>query len=373
METKIGKLIVLLISVLGIIGCQNRTEKTDEKEFSIGLNLTLSGNAAYFGSEVFKGLDMAIKDAETKHQRRFVLIVEDNRFMPQESVGIIKKFQHLNKPDMIISGYTNMLQPVIPLIESGNIPMIATLASSVDLVKGKKMIVRDFAMENQLMPLLAEFMFKEKGFRKGSFVVVNDDFGHDSRDYFKETFEQLGGSFEGGVVFNENDLDLRSLISKTLTSNPEFLLIVGRGAGMNSAVRQARELASDVVICGSNSFDNEKAFESLGDQAEGIFFVNFSFDKQNTHYYEVSERFMLRFNQRMNWLNIVGYSLGEYSTEALVASDGKSNKLLEYIRSTEMKTIRGTLRVNPFNDVISPISIFERRNNQSIEVYTINQ
>ncbi len=363
--------ILLLLCSLGVVSCQNQTKNANKTDFSIGLNMTLSGNAAYFGSEVFKGIEMAVKDAEIKHQRRFTLIVEDNRFMPQESVGIVKKFQHINKPDLIISGYTNMLQPIIPIVESGNIPMIATLASSVDLAKGKTMIVRDFAMENQLMPLLAEYMFYNKGFRNGSFVVVNDDFGHDSRDYFKETFEQLGGTFEGGVVFNENDLDLRSLISKTLSSNPEFLLIVGRGAGMNSAVRQARELAPEAVICGSNSFDNEKAFESLGDMSDGIVFVNFFFDKQNIHYYEVSERFMLRYNQRMNWLNIVGYSLGEYSTEALIASGGTADKLMDYIRNTEMNTIRGTLRVNEFNDVISPISIFERRNNQSIQVHTI--
>jgi branched-chain amino acid transport system substrate-binding protein len=364
--------IFLFLGSLLLVSCTHQTDKSKEESYSIGLNLTLSGNASYFGSEVFKGLEMAIRDGEKKHNCSFKLIVEDNRFMPQEAVGITKKFQHILKPHLMIAGYTNMLQPVIPLVESGNIPMIATLASSVGLAEGQHMMVRDFALESQLMPLLAKYMYQVKGLRNGSYVVVNDDFGHDSRDYFKETFEQLGGTFEGGVVFNENDLDLRSLISKALSVRPQFLLIVGRGAGMNSAIRQARELAPEVVICGSNSFDNEKAFESLGAEAEGLVFVNFSFDKQNPLYYEVSERFFLKHNHRMNWLNIVGYSLGEYSIDALLASDGNPEKLLNYIRTYQLNTIRGKLQVNDFNDVVSPIGVFERKNNQSIQVYKSN-
>lgn len=365
-------LILLIFGSLGLVSCHNQSDKTTEKGFTIGLNLTLTGNASYFGNEVFKGLEMAYQDGEKKHNRRFKLLVEDNRFMPQESVGITKKFQHLNKPDLMIAGYTNMIQPIIPVVESGNIPLIATLSSSVDLAKGKKMVVRDFALENQLMPLLAEYLYKERGLSKGSYVVVNDDFGHDSRDYFKEAFEQYGGTFDGGVVFDENDLDLRSLIGKALSGKPQFLLIVGRGAGMNSAIRQAKELDPEVLICGSNSFDNEKVFESLGAESEGIVFVNFAFDKHSPHYYEVSERFLLRHKHPMNWLNIVGYSLGEYSIEALLASDGKPKEILNYIRHNPLNTIRGQLMLNETADVISPISVFERKNNQTIQINPTN-
>lgn len=348
-------------------------EQDESKEYRIGINLTLSGNAAYYGSEVFKGLELAFNDAEKKYGCRFTLLTEDNRFMPQEAVGITKKFLHMSKPQLIISGYTNLLQTVIPLVEAAEMPMIATLSSSVDLAKDKQWVIRDFALESQLMPLLAYYIFSQKGLRKGSFLVVNDDFGHDSRDYFKNAFETLGGSFQSGAVFSEDELDLRSLVGKIIAQKPEFVLVVGRGAGMANAIRQIRELNPDVVICGSNSFDNQKIIESLGADAEGLIYANFSKTGQNMDYYEISERFIEKNQYRMNWVNMVGYSLGEYAAQSLVASAGEPKALISYLRQEDFQTIRGRLKVNQVNDMLSEISVYVHENNQTTEIPKANQ
>lgn len=347
--------------------------KDESEAYLVGINLTLSGNAAYYGSEVYKGLELAFKDAEKKYECRFTLFTEDNRFMPQEAVGITKKFLHVTKPHLIISGYTNLLQTIIPLVEAAGMPMIATLSSSVDLAREKQWVIRDFALESQLMPLLADYIFSQKGLRKGSFLVVNDDFGHDSRDYFKHTFESLGGSFESGAVFNEDELDLRTLVGKIMSTNPEFVLVIGRGAGMANVIRQIRELNPEVVICGSNSFDNQKIMESLGAAAEGLIYVNFSKTGLNTDYFEISQRFIEKHQYRMNWVNMVGYSLGEYAAQSLVASSGEPKALLSYLRQENFSTIRGQLKVNQSNDMLSDISVYVRENNQSNEIPKSNQ
>jgi len=364
---------LLLASTISCNQQSSSQAKDESKEFLVGINLTLSGNAAYYGSEVFKGLELAFKDAEKKYACRFTLFAEDNRFMPQEAVGITKKFLHITKPQLIISGYTNLLQTIIPLVEAAGMPMIATLSSSVDLAREKQWIIRDFALESQLMPLLADYIFSQKGLRKGSFLVVNDDFGHDSRDYFKHTFESLGGSFESGAVFNEDELDLRSLVGKIMGTNPEFVLVIGRGAGMANVIRQIRELNPKVVICGSNSFDNQKIMESLGAAAEGLIYVNFSRTSLNTDYFEISERFIEKHQYRMNWVNMVGYSLGEYAAQSLVASSGEPKALISYLRQENFSTIRGQLKVNQVNDMLSDISVYVHENNQSNEIPKSNQ
>ncbi|MBU1008894.1 MAG: ABC transporter substrate-binding protein [Bacteroidetes bacterium] len=363
---------IVLCCTITLFSCSNKTSKqgagSQTEHYSIGVNLPLSGNAAYFGSELYKGLALSFAEAEKQYGCRFEILAEDNRFLPQEAVGIAKKFIHIAKPNVIVSGYSNVLQATIPLVEESGIPMIASLSSVADIAKNKQWVIRDFSLESQLMPMLAEYVFHTANLKTGSFLVVNDDFGQDSRNYFTQAFETLGGHITEGAVYCEDDLDFRNLVQKILVNKPQFMLVIGRGAGMANAIRRIREADPNVLICGSSSFDNDKIMASLGHDAENLVFTNFHCNTSSQAYLSANNLFTERYQQGMNWVNVLGYTIGEYTAEALVKCKGDGNKIMDYLRSNEFNTIRGKLTVNGNNDMLSGLSVFIRENAKNIEI-----
>lgn len=364
--------VVVLCCVLTLFSCYNEASQqgsgSQSEHYTIGVNLPLSGNAAYYGSELYKGLALSFAEAEKQYGCRFEILAEDNRFLPQEAVGIAKKFIHLTKPNVIVSGYSNVLQATIPLTEESGIPMIASLSSVAEIAKNKQWVIRDFSLESQLMPLLAEYVFRTANLKTGSFLVVNDDFGHDSRKYFTQAFETLGGNITEGAVYSEDDLDFRNLVQKILVNKPQFMLVIGRGAGMANAIRQIREADPTMLICGSSSFDNDKIMASLGQDAEKLVFANFHRNTTSQAYAAADKLFNETYQQGMNWVNLLGFSLGEYVAEALIKCKGDAKEIMDYLRSNEFNTIRGKLTVNGNNDMLSGLSVFIRENAKNIEI-----
>lgn len=335
-----------------------------EKEipvYAIGLNLPLSGNGSYFAEEFKKGFDLAMEHIAASPERIVInSIYEDNKLNPKDAVSITKKFIEIDEVDVILCGYTPLIQATIGMAEQAQVPMLVTLSSSQDIAAGYHWAFRDFNTEAEIMPLLANYAFKEMGLDKASYLVVNDDMGEDAVKFFEKQFTELGGRMYDGEVFASSETDLRNKISKIMEDDPQLLIVMGRGSAMINACRQIRERHPDIPIFGNNTMDNDVFWEGIGNEAGDFYFPRHSIDHSGKRYLQANTAFRERYGYDLNHFNIYGLSIGNYLARGLEQSGGLQEKMRDFMKNLDIESVRGRLQMSEKHDVLARSVVVRR-------------
>ncbi len=363
--------LILILSTM-LYACSEKGHKKQKKDkevpvYRIGINLPLTGNASYFAGEFKKGMDLVFDYlSDTTGKIIIEAVYEDNKLNPKDAVTITKKFIEIDEVDLIVTGYTPIIQASIGLVDREGIPMLASLSSAADIASEYKWAFRDFELESEIMPLLASYAYAGLDLRKGTWLVVNDDMGHDAVAFFKEKFIEEGGMMIEGEVFEPSELDLRNKINKVMENEPDFIILVGRGSAMINACRQIRERAPDLPILSNNTVDNEMVWEALGEHGDFIWFPRPYIDFTSILYQKANNRFLNKHGADMNWLNIYGMSIATYLVKGMRVSGGDRESMREFLQSLDISSIRGRLLMNDNSDVNVPHVIFKRIKGASV-------
>jgi ABC-type branched-subunit amino acid transport system substrate-binding protein len=364
---KYTNLFPALLLMLGLVSCNqlshdNTKGNTDTPRYLVGMNLTLTGNAAHYGAQLKDGLEFGFgKAADLLEEGTVELIIEDNQLNTREAVSIAKRLADIDRVDLIISAYTPVVKSIVDIAEQKELPFLATITSAVDVASGKKWVFRDFTTEAYNMPMLAEHAYKVEGYRKGTYLVVNDDYGRDARRYFELSFTELGGVFLGGEFFETSDLDLRNKVEKIMAVQPEFILLIGRGSAMMNACRQIREADRDIRIYSAAGIDNTRVWQGLGPDGDGIVFARIRYDSSSEEFVNINNDFKTRFGYDMSWVSVYGYSIARYVTIGFSKVGKDKNGMRNYLKNLDYQSIRGRLTTKANSDIITPVQLYIRK------------
>jgi ABC-type branched-subunit amino acid transport system substrate-binding protein len=369
-------IILLFLIVMAAPSCHQPEKKSKTKDtpeipvYRIGVNLSLTGNGSYFAEEFKKGLDLTF-DYLSKQPGKFNIevIYEDNKLNPKDAVSITKKFIEIDEVDLIISGYTPIIQATIGIVNDHQLPFLVTLSSVENIASPYEWAYRDFGVESETIPFLADYAYSGLKLRKGSWLVINDDMGHDVVRYFSAKFTELGGKMAVGEVFEASEMDLRNKINKVIDKNPEFVIVIGRGAAMINACRQIREQDMDIPILSNNAIDNANVWDALGIAANNFWFTRPYADQESPRYIKTNEMFRSLYGYDINWLNMYGISIANYLSRGLKKTGGDKEKMKEYLKNLNFKSIRGELIMDEKHDVKVPHMICQRKDGVSVSVY----
>ncbi len=364
--------LILMLSVFTFACNETVQEKKSKRDreipnYTIGINLPLTGNGSYFAEELRKGLDLSFNyyDKQFDHKALHV-IYEDNKLNPKDAVSITKRFLEIDEVDLIISGYTPIIQATIGLIEQHEVPALLTLSSAEYIANPYDWAFRDFELESDNMPMMATYGYSRLNVKRGSWLVVNDDMGSDAVRFFSEQFVEEGGTMMAGEVFESSDMDLRNKINKIMNGDPEFIIVIGRGSAMINACRQIRERDHDIFIFSNNTIDNDMVWNALGGFSDNIYFPRPYIDFNSKLYKTANEEFQMKYDYDMNWLNVYGMSIARYLIKGLKETKGDKEALREYLKTLDIQSIRGQLIMNEYSDVITPHLVFRRNDGRSI-------
>lgn len=353
-----------------LASCNITSSKNDNPdECKIGINITLSGNAANLGMEMKKGIDLAINLYNDSCSRNPVrLIYEDNQLSARQAVSITKKFIYVDNVDLIISGYTPIIIATEDIVNASGIPLLTTLTSAEGITDNRPWVFRDFILESNYMPLMADYSYNIADYRKGTSLVINDNFGLDAKKYFNVAFKEYGGSMLGGEVFDVSDMDHRTKINKILSENPDFVLVVGRGSAMINACRQIKEVDADMPILSTISINNRNIWKGLGKSGDGIVFAEITVDKNSQEYINANLRYENINGYPLNWINIYGYTIGKYLCGIFYTYGNNKDSIASALNRLNVSSIRGKLIMNSKREVITPLLVYKHVDGKNIPV-----
>ena len=355
--------VVIFIAALGyfvFFGSEGKKET-----IKIGAIMTLSGNVSYWPTELKKGMDLAYSERDSTKDN-VQLLYEDDAFKSNLAISAYNKLTKVNAVDVIITSFAPIANALIPISEKDNIPLIASIAATSNIAKGYKWIFRDYVTQEQQCPLLAEYVYNELNLKRGSYLVIDDDFGKDGIIQFNRKFVELGGEPITGEQISQTENTSRNEILKILNKSPEFIYVIARDQLLISICNQIREMNKEIQIIGVNPFDTNVVWDALGKNGEGIYFTSSYFSVEDN---EDSKRFYHSYKEKYNeeptYTSIYGYTMMKYLLDVVRGAKNKED-IRNRLELLNTQSIRGNLVTNNNHDIISPIGLYKRENGKTI-------
>ena len=275
---KKGLLSVLLmgVAVLGLLlsSCSSNSAET----IKIGAFLPLSGWAAEYGKEAQRGIDLAVKEFNESgglNGKQVRVIYEDSQASPKVSTSATKKLIEVDKVCAIVgSMFSHETLPAARIAQDAHIPLVGGQANHPDLPRIGEYIFHTQPPLDELTNVIADYAFKEKGFRRAAILAFDTDMGHLCMDTMKKRFPQLGGQVVFAELFPQGTSDFKTQLLKAKAANPDVLFPLGAPAEVVQILRQMAELNMKLPVMGSNMLREKTIIEIAGQLAEGAFYSN---------------------------------------------------------------------------------------------------
>lgn len=353
----------LLLSIIFACGCT----KQKEKVVKIGADLTLSGNIAYWGVQIQKGLLQAALDFnQTSTVTKVKIVSQDNKGSVADAVSVFRRMVSIDDVSAVVSVFSPVSNPLREVAGSLKTPLIATVVSAEGFGLANEWCFRDFPSQSQQSIALAKYVFLKYGIKKVASIVVNDDYGKDGEIAFCDEIERLGGVVNAREYMTQSDTSILNQLNKILATSPECIYIVVRDTALGVSVKQMRERGYNGLIVGVNAFDSPLVWSAAGDAGEGCIFTSAYVDLKDNKASKFVESYKKsNGGEDPDWIAAYGYSIGEYLVECVAKAGGDKKRVQEYLASVKKDSIRGELIMNSQRDIVSPIGIFERKNDKN--------
>lgn len=226
MNKKIGwGVVVVIIIVLIIIGV-TRGQKTsetqsDQRTIKIGLIGPLTGGASVYGTNLVKGVQLALKDlGATKN--KYELLIEDDGTNPAQSASAAQKLINVDKVDAIISVTSGTGNAIKPIATAAKVVQLC-LCSDSTVADGKYNFTNIILPGDEAAKWLAEA--KATGVKKIAILAQNQP----GFNLLIDNLTKLATSSGITIVFNDRSeptiKDFNTVIAKARATKPDLILV----------------------------------------------------------------------------------------------------------------------------------------------------
>ncbi|AKM77976.1 MAG: Extracellular ligand-binding receptor [Candidatus Wolfebacteria bacterium GW2011_GWE1_48_7] len=297
---KITKIVAGVGLILMAVGVYTMVKSAPESTvIKIGVIGTLTGNAAYFGQQELRGVELA-RDEINKNGgingKMVELIVEDSAAAPATAVSAARKLIETDNVKYIVGdSWNSTVIPMLPVINENKVILISPFAG-LNQMSQDDYFFRTIASTKDMMDALAVYAYDKGNARSVAIVQAKNPFGEEHTKYFKEAFEKRGGvivAIEGVELTQE---DVRTELIKIKAKKPDTILnIHAAGPKMGVTLKQAKELGIKVSWLGQLGAENATLQKDYKDIAEGIVYP-YPFDVMSGQ--EEAKRFAAMYQEK---------------------------------------------------------------------------
>lgn len=343
-------IMMLMLVLVVLTGC---AEQAVKQPLKIGAILPLSGPAAVWGENIRNGMLLAQQDL-AQQGINVDIVFEDSQAKPDVGLTAFRKLKDVDGVNMVISAFSRVSVPLVPVSDAEKIPLMMTLVSAKGVAEQSPFSFRFYSNERQYVePQVAWMRLETLG--EIAVLWINDEFGAAVHDVIVEQAALKGYSIVADEKYDPGATDFRTQLTKIKAANPKAMLFVGSTPPeVSNALKQFREMGiAAEFIENSAALSSPAAIQAAGPAAEGAITLAFPFSLGKTGG-AFKERYQAAYNAAPNFGAAFGYDM-----VALVgkASGGKAMPGEELAQSIiAVKTfdsLNGPVMVQP-NGEINP-------------------
>ncbi len=251
----------------------------------------LTGDIPAVGASFKNAAEMAVKEINDaggldvggkKYQIQFVL--EDNAGKADQSASAAQKLITQDNVVAIIGPNASRYAiPASEVAESNKVVLITPWSTNpkttLDANTGapKKYVFRACFIDPFQGRVVAKFAQEKLGAKNAAVLYdVASDYNKGIAEFFKSTFEQLGGKVVAFETYTTGDKDFTAQLTKIKAANPDVIFLPNYYSEVPLQVQQAHGLGITAPFLGSDSWGSGELLTLCGKDCEGYYF--------STHY-----------------------------------------------------------------------------------------
>ncbi|MBW2990395.1 ABC transporter substrate-binding protein [Candidatus Woesearchaeota archaeon] len=251
--------IALLLVLIG--GCtQTPTAQViAQDKVKVGALVSLTGQDAYFGNTIHKGLLLAAKNKDIE------LIIEDYGSETKNSVTAANKLVNIDKVDVLLTEYSESTEPVLQIIKEKQIPTICVACGSAGITQKSILLFRVWPSDEIEVKSLVNYA-KQKEYDNVAVLKTISVWENSLTEYFEKNW--------GGEVFVEQAKreynDFRTQLLKIKQQSPGFIYLAMYEQKYPQVIKQIRELGIKAEIATTTWINDPTILEACGKNCEEV-------------------------------------------------------------------------------------------------------
>lgn len=251
-----------------------------DEPIKIGLGFDLTGAESSLDLPASNGALLAIKEINAAGGvlgQQLEAVSHDTRYDMALTAQVAQQFVEQDNVSAVV-GFTDSDSVLAsgPIIQDAGIPFITAGATSPLLPAqvGDLFFMACFG-DNVQAAAAAEYAFTNFG--DTAYLLTDEGVEYTTllAGYFKERFEELGGTLVLEDTYADDATDFSSQITKlrALSEQPDFYFISAMPYNVGPVVLQMRQAGLDGPIVGGDGYDTPDLVSVAGDSANNVFFT----------------------------------------------------------------------------------------------------
>jgi len=251
----------------------------------------LTGDIPAVGASFKNAAEMAVAEINDAgglevggKKYKIELIIEDNAGKADQSASAAQKLITQDNVVAIIGPNASRYAiPASEIAESSKVALISPWSTNPKTTldaktnEPKKYVFRACFIDPFQGRVVAKFAMENLGAKKAAVLYdVASDYNKGIAEFFKQTYEEIGGQVVAFETYTTNDKDFTAQLTKIKDTAPDVIFLPNYYSEVPLQIQQAHRLGITVPFLGSDSWGSSELVTLCGADCEGYYF--------STHY-----------------------------------------------------------------------------------------
>jgi branched-chain amino acid transport system substrate-binding protein len=276
-----------IVAFIFLTACSSEKNST----VRIGVIAELTGDLPAVGESCKKAAEIAVQEVNDaggldigNKKYKVELFIEDNAGKADQSASAAQKLITQNKVLAIVGpNATRYAIPASEIAESSKVVLITPWSTNPKTTLDaktnapKKYVFRACFVDSFQGRVIARFVMESLKAKKAAVLYdVASDANKGQAEFFKDTFEQIGGKVVAFETYTTNDKDFSAQLTKIKKASPDVIFLPNYYSEVPLQIQQAKRLGIEVPFVGSDAWGSQELLKLCGKNCEGYYF--------STHY-----------------------------------------------------------------------------------------
>ena len=264
-------MVVAIVLIGGYFVFFNKPSDVTDGPMKVGVILPLSGNAANYGEQVKKGIDIALSSIN-KDGNNLEVIYEDNQFDPKLGLSAYNKLVKLQGIKYLISFGGNVCPYINPLAQKDGVVNFATGCNTLDFKDSFSYNFRFDVAEREASKAIVDYVATALKPKSVGLIYVNNEWGAIVAGTVKDALTERSISVAAEEKFNDGSLDARTQIVKLKAANPDAVFFLSLSNFTPILLKQMKEIGLNKPLFTNISIQSQEVIQNAGSLSEGILY-----------------------------------------------------------------------------------------------------
>jgi branched-chain amino acid transport system substrate-binding protein len=245
---------------------EEEEEAAETEPLKIAMLAAMSGDVKTFGEGTKRGMDMAIAEWNAEGGvlgREIEVVIGDTKCDAQEAANVANKVINQDNVNYIVGAVCSSASiPISEIANAAGVVQISPPSTNPQVTinedgSNKEYIFRACFLDPFQGEVDAAFAMDELGAEKAAVLYdVGNDYVKGLAEYFKSSFEELGGEVPVFEAYTKEDTDFSALLTKVADADVDVLFLPDYYNKVNVIAKQAKERGVEAVMLGADGWDS---------------------------------------------------------------------------------------------------------------------